>query len=187
MKAKGLLFIVMALCLASGVRAQFYDGPNDIYYYVVESKDGTPVSKPDKDVWVFNFDGRKACRLAIDGLKSAQTHLRENPDYYGAMVETKKYELEYKSSSNGVCYVSSYVSSLPLEAGGTRTFYDTNTYTFSQDRESLKVEVKRHGSGGYNNFGYPMPDYDGIINYVLKKVNKSYITNGFFGEGRQRK
>lgn len=36
MKTKRLLFLVMAICLASGVRAQFYDGPDDIYYYVEE-------------------------------------------------------------------------------------------------------------------------------------------------------
>lgn len=36
MKAKRLLFLVMAICLASGVKAQFYDSADDIYYYVEE-------------------------------------------------------------------------------------------------------------------------------------------------------
>lgn len=186
---KGLRFLLlgMAICLASGVKAQFYDSANDIYYYVEESRDGKSISKQNQNVYVFNFDGMKACRLAIDLVKTAQSHLRENSDYYGAMVETKKYDLEYKSSSYGVCYVSSDVSSIPFDAGGTRFFGDTFTYTFSQDRETLKIEDKRHGSGGYNNFGYPMPDYDGIISSVLRKVDKDYILNEFFGEGRQRK
>lgn len=180
MKAKGLLFIVMALCLTSGVRAQFYDGPNDIYYYVVETEDGTPVSKSDKNVWVFNFDGRKACQLAIDGLKSAQTHLRENPDYYGAMVENKKYDMEYTSSSYGICYVLKDVWEFTTDAWGTRTVYQTNTYTFSRDRTSLTVEDKRNATG-------PTGNSKGLHKYVLRKVDKNYILNGFFGEGRQRK
>lgn len=36
MKVKRLLFLVMAICLASGVKAQFYDEADDIYYYVEE-------------------------------------------------------------------------------------------------------------------------------------------------------
>lgn len=36
MKAKRLLFLVMAICLANGVKAQFYDSADDIYYYVEE-------------------------------------------------------------------------------------------------------------------------------------------------------
>ena len=38
MKAKRLLFLVMAICLASGVKAQFYDSADDIYYYLEYSK-----------------------------------------------------------------------------------------------------------------------------------------------------
>ena len=39
MKAKRLLFLVMAICLASGVKAQFYDGHSDIYFYITAKDD----------------------------------------------------------------------------------------------------------------------------------------------------
>lgn len=62
MKAKRLLLLVMAICLASGVKAQFYDEPDDIYYYV--SCDGNGQVDDDGYVLIFNFDGNKACELA---------------------------------------------------------------------------------------------------------------------------
>jgi len=180
MKVKKILFLVMAICLASGVRAQFYDSANDIYYYVVESKDGTSISKQYQDVYVFNFDGRRACQLANDRIKTAQSNLRENSDYYGAMVETKKYDMEYTSSSYGTCYVRKDFFSFDTEMFGTRNVYETLNFIFSSDRKTLKIHIDRHTTGVAGSV-------DTTTDYVLKRVDKDYILNGFFGEGRQRR
>lgn len=171
MKAKRLLFLVMAICLASEIKAQFYDGPDDIYYYVVESRDGRTVSKQDQDVYVFNFDGRKACQLAIESVKKAQEHLAENPDYFNAMIETKKYEMEYSSSYTGVCYVWNDVWTFYTPAWGNRTVNQTNTYIFSRDRESLTLEDKRKSYG-------PTGNGNSTTKYILRKVDKSYFKVG---------
>ena len=83
MKAIRLLFLIMAICLTSGVRAQFYDGPDDIYYYVAEYHEhdeykstsfsaGYYTGRTLRDryedenkakVLIFNFDGTKAASL----------------------------------------------------------------------------------------------------------------------------
>lgn len=68
MKAKRLSFLVMAMCLASGVKAQFYDSADDIYFYLLES-DGGSKSIYSSEVLVFNFDGRKACQLRGAGVE----------------------------------------------------------------------------------------------------------------------
>lgn len=171
MKAKRLLFLVMAICLASGVKAQFYDGPDDIYYYVVTSIDGRSVSTPDPDVYIFNFDGRKACQLAKEKVKTVQDNISQNPDHYNAMVETKKYEMEYTSSYSGVCYVWNDVWTFYTPAWGNRTVYQTNTYIFSRDRNSLTLEDKRKSSG-------PTGNGNDVTKYEMKKVDKSYFKVG---------
>ena len=59
------MLLGLAICLAGGVIAQFYDGPNDIYYYLLESENGKTVSKSNQRVYIFNFDGRKAAMLNL--------------------------------------------------------------------------------------------------------------------------
>ena len=91
MKAKRLFFLVMAICLASGVKAQFYDSADDIYYYV-EYKDGRILD--DGGVFVFNFDGQKAC-FWDESVSSLKNNLKRNPSYYEDKVETTDYCLKY--------------------------------------------------------------------------------------------
>lgn len=100
MKAKRLLFLVMAICLASGVKAQFYDSADDIYYYV-EYKDGNYVT--DGNVLIFNFDGKKACKLGDSIVRSLKDLMKTNPNYYDEKVETSEYDFVYKYLS-GVVY-----------------------------------------------------------------------------------
>ena len=61
MKGFRFLLLAMAICLASGVKAQFYDGPDDIYYYV--ACDDYMKPKENGYAIVLNFDGNKACDL----------------------------------------------------------------------------------------------------------------------------
>ena len=106
MKAKRLLLLVMAICLASGVNAQFYDGPDDIYYYVAaedfwNETNSAEVNKTGYWAYVFNFDGRKATHFggqySRDGIIS---YLQQNPNYFEEKVETADYSrIKYVSSS----------------------------------------------------------------------------------------
>lgn len=176
MKAKRLLFLVMAICFASGAKAQFYDSADDIYYYLLESKNGKTVSIKDQIVYIFNFDGRKAARLGTDSPQYVQERLQENPDYYAEKVETTKYDLEYSSSSYGTCYKQEYTSrTWDSFAGITWVHNYNNTYEFSSSRSTLTLNkiVKGHMANGT-----PYTDNDIL---VFKRVNKS-----FFKVGRSR-
>ena len=130
MKAKRLLFLVMAICLASGVKAQYYDSADDIYYYV-EYEDGEYKS----DVKVFNFDGRKACvwNSSVSSLKST---FKDSPSYYEDKVETTEYELRYRSSNT-------YMEG---EDDDKKSY---KKYTFSYDRNILTY-INHYGTPHYN-------------------------------------
>lgn len=127
MKVKRLLFLVMAICLASGVRAQFNDGPDDIYFYV-------RTDNPDyyaKDVEVFNFDGEKACRWGYGTIQQVKDRLKENPNYFEDAVETEEYKLKFVSSYPQTKYQATY------------SF--TTTFLFSSDRKYCTVEFVNSG------------------------------------------
>jgi hypothetical protein len=120
MKELRFLLLSMAICLASGVKAQFYDSADDIYYYVesyteVEEKtqvywNGMPTARWEKtgkvrkenanegseSVMIFNFDGMKAAELTgyLGGEKiyDVKKRMQENPSYYEDKVETTDYK-----------------------------------------------------------------------------------------------
>lgn len=160
MKAKRLFFLVMALCLASGVKAQFYDGPEDIYFYLEDSEDGNPIS--NKYVYVFNFDGRKASLLEWKSIADVKSHLRDNPDYYLEKVESSDYDLIYDTSLRGYTIKGS-----KYYAGDVVITSDI-TYQFSSDRNTLTTIFNRRTSRGGSSKS---------IN-VSKRVDKSYFKVG---------
>lgn len=165
MKAKRLLFLVMAICLASGVKAQFYDSADDIYYYVEQYHEydeykstsfnagyytgRTLRDKIDEDkagVMIFNFDGTKAVKWS-GKLPTVKKNIAQNASFYEDKVETTEYQLKYVSSSL------------------SETIYKDNedkcrTYIFSADRSTLKFVYRFSGES-----------HDHI--YVYKRVNKS--------------
>lgn len=171
---KGLRFLLLglAICLASGVKAQFYDSADDIYYYVECDKDGQV--KDNGQVYVFNFDGRKACywNSSVSGVKSS---LQSNPSYYEEKVETTEYVLKY----------GSYNTYRKNEGGDEyRDFY------FSSARSNLtvthhwqKTVIPQVNAGMYGTLpalGWAYKEWtDDKTNY--KKVEKS-----FFKIGRSR-
>lgn len=174
MKAKRLLFLVMAIYLASGVKAQFYDGPEDIYYYVCEYNEyeeyqltsmtsgyytGRTIRNKHEGnnakALIFNFDGTKAallCYFNATSVSEVKQALAKTPSYYEDKVETTEYKLKYEPSSSGVTY------KLP-------NYYE---FTFSSDRNTLK-EVWKDSDGHLKTWSY-------------KRVDKS-----FFRVGRSRK
>lgn len=176
---KGLRFLLlgMAICLASGVKAQFYDSADDIYYYVETSREtefedtyiGPPphfnvISRgkkkttniPEEDkamVKVFNFDGIKAVELTnIDyyDVTDIKRRLQESSSFFEDRVENLDYTLRYVSSYSGTTYED-------------KTHNLNITYTFSSDRNTL---VFKKGSSQW---------------IYLKRVEKS-----FFKVGRSR-
>lgn len=159
MKAKRLLFLVMAICLASGVKAQFYDSADDIYYYVEDVTKKTIVTRDngttytlaapnDPGAWIFNFDGRNACGFGYGGVSMVKGYLKENPNYFEEKIETEEYDVVFS------------------EATATEIIYKSgiSTFKFSKDRKTLVI--KSHYSWGE------------IWTSYYNKVDKSYFKVG---------
>lgn len=161
MKAKRLLFLVMAICLTSGVKAQFYDGPDDIYYYLEESQNGQTIS--NKYVMVFNFDGKRAGLLMHESLNDVKNHLRQDPDYYLEKEESCNYGYEYIPSSSDVCYSGKSTVDIP----GGITWYTTTTLRFSSDRSTLTLKTEIKAPAGKSS-----------KTTILRRVDKSYFKVG---------
>lgn len=170
MKLKKVLFLAMAICLASGVKAQFYDDADDIYYYV-KYEDG----EYKNDVMVFNFDGRKACvwNSSVSSLKSI---FKDSPSYYEEKVETTEYELRYRSSN------------IYME-GEDNDKKPHKKYTFSSDRNTLTY-INHYGTthfvpghfvpGPFGPIGTPgewVTDWHNDKT-IYKRVDKSYFKVG---------
>ena len=172
MKAKRLLFLVIAICLASGVRAQFYDGPDDIYFYVTY-KNG----EIDKTGWafVFNFDGKRACCWP-GSIGYIQEKLKNNPNYFEEGIETKEYKLKYISNNTyeGNLYGAIYDPSK----------YNYDRFIFSYDRQKLTYITHRKRPV-MNNFGMPT-GFDKWVDeeYELKRVSRDVLKPNI---GRSRK
>ena len=163
MKVNRLLFFLMAICLSSVVKAQFYDSADDIYYYVYYDKGDF---KPNVQVTggactIFNFDGNKGCLLASVRKSWVVDQLNKNPNYFEDAVETKEYTLKFVSSTS---YKTVYQSLSPY--GGS----DTYTYIFSRDRNSLTIIYESSFMGSKSH-----------VETTYKKVDKS-----FFKVGRSR-
>ena len=178
MKAKRLLFLVIAICLASGVKAQFYDSADDIYYYV-EYKDGRFVD--NGNVFIFNFDGRKACLLGESVVNFVKNKFKEDADYFDRRVETSEYSLEYTHSSYYTVYQGEKSnSSYSPTVGSTTVTNSTFRYEFSTDRETMYDK-----SYVVNTYYYPFEPYKKTYkteqNKTYKRVDKS-----FFKVGRSR-
>lgn len=172
MKAKRLLFLVMAICLASGVRAQFYDSADEIYYYVECDKNDQ--IKENGQVYIFNFDGRKACCWS-SSVSSIKSSLQNNPSCYEEKVETTEYDLKYTSGNT-----------YRKDNGGG----EYRDYNFSYSRSSLTIhrhyqetvvpEQWAFGIGMVKLYGMAHKEWmDKTTTY--KKVEKS-----FFKIGRSR-
>ena len=176
MKGIRFLLLVMAICLASGVKAQFYDDADDIYYYV-EYKDGAFVNNEgvygkEGRVLVFNFDGKKAATLVAyakyggEVRGSVKDYIKNNPAYYEERVENEEYDLNYISNNT---YKYKY------RLGNGEEEYIT--YGFSYDREILNFHSHYWKSPNY--FGDSCGWVD--LHKTYKKVDKS-----FFKVGRSR-
>ena len=176
MKARRLLFLVMAICLASGVKAQFYDSADEICYFVeykelYEETDafgnGTGIIKSREPEFpralVFNFDGKKAAELnhyCAVPISSVKDRLETNPNYYEEEVERSDYDWIYvSSSSEGVIY----------QGPCTTSSRSTVTHIFSHDRKTLIKKLTCNLFSSTTSW------------YYFKRVDK-----GYFKKGRSR-
>ena len=83
MKAIRLLFLVMALCLASGVKAQFYSSESVYCYQYVKTINDGISSKLNRTMFYFvNFQNEMMGYTTASSLKYVRQKLLENPDYY---------------------------------------------------------------------------------------------------------
>ena len=103
MKAKRLFFLVMAICLASGVRAQFYD--DDVYFY---ARAGESISDKKTVLIIVHFNGHHMFKFG-NSVERIQNNLRKSPTYYDEYMKSQshdryKYSSEY-SNSQKVTYV----------------------------------------------------------------------------------
>lgn len=170
MKAKLLLFLAMAICLASGVKAQFYDSADDICFYVlsyhecdnryyrmgswwkVEIRGNIRREIPEEnkaEVYVFNFDGMKAAMLSSSTVAGVKNTLLLSPSFYEDAVETTDYKMKYeKTTSHGVLY------NVPNYNG---------SWLFTNDRNTLIRDLSKN---------------DRKDEYIYKRVDKSYFKVG---------
>ena len=162
----------MAICLTSGVKAQFYDGPDDIYYYVSCDKDGQV--KENGSVYIFNFDGRKACYWS-SSVSSVKRSLQSNPSYYEEKVETTEYILKYDSyntyrkNDRGDEYRDFYFSS------SRNNLTETHHY-----QETIVPEQWVFGVGIIKQYGYAYKQW------TDKKTEYKKVEKSFFKIGRSR-
>ena len=146
MKAKRLLFLVMAICLASGVKAQFYDGPDDIYYYVRVNNNGEFELDYATSCFIFNFDGKRACLLNYwrDDITYSPRKVKEimsqNPNYLLDRVETGIYDVSY-ISENTYKKEGKWESNNIL---GYRHGTFSWTFNFSSDRNQMYLTYVDH-------------------------------------------
>ena len=173
---KRILIVFIAMCLTSIVNAQFYDGADDIYYYVEEG------DNPNL-CFIFNFDGRKACVLNqytetttyygmygpevgtgtnYYNFSTVKRMIKNNPNVFDDKVETLDYEMYYDSSSSSTYEV--YMFRRTINRNG---FVDK--FAFTKDRKRLNV------TQGYKNNGYINRNAT-TKTYVL--VDKSYFRSG---------
>lgn len=120
MKAKRFLFLVMAICLASGVKAQFYDSADDIYFYYSKNP------QYRHDVLVLNFDGKSACWWYAS-VSEVKKNLKENPRYYEDATETEDYSF--------VKFISSSSTKITYQLYSSTSNH--SIWEFSPDRKTL--------------------------------------------------
>lgn len=183
---KGLRFLLLGLtmCLASGVKAQFYDSADDIYYYL-EWKDGVFVENKygEIDARIFNFDGEKAALLNLKGSgpwcyssKQIKDMLKTNSSYFDDLIESIEYDFKFQESSTSrTTYVSpSYYLYENDITGRNYKFEYQYSYEFSKDREFIFVNCISKDVLNSNSTAKTW-------NETYKRVDKS-----FFRVGRSR-
>lgn len=164
MKAKRLLFLVMAICLASGVKAQFYDSADDVCFYILDNDNGYYKShghSHGSEVLVLNFDGKGGCWWYEEYISDVKKRLSQNSNYYVEDAETRDY--------SHVKYISSTSTEVTYEwAPGSKNHM---IWKFTKDRNFLTE---------YHYSSFDLSNLTGVVQY--KRVDKS-----FFKLGRSRK
>ena len=173
MKAKRLLFLVMVICLASGVKAQF--DSDEVYYYVPTET----IITEDTEVYVMFFSGNRA---AVQSNKCAII-LNESTSYWKSKLQSYKpswcytYDsslstnstLIYKLEVNEPRYNGSSWSSTP---GGYRYLSISKDKSYAE--KWLEKPGKKYKS---DDIHYKLVSRDNIV----PRQSTQYSTNGYSG------
>lgn len=175
MKELRFLLFGMAICLVSGVKAQFYDGPDDIYYYVRCDKYGQ--IEENGEAVILNFDGKTACVLAINedewqlyppNVNTIKEKLSKNINYLQNRIETGIYDTQYVS---GNTYKRTGKYNYDEELLGYRYGSFEWTLNFSSDRKTLNMKIWSNNQGG--------------VSFNQERTYKQ-VDRSFFKVGRSR-
>lgn len=131
MKAKNLFFLAIAICIASGVKAQFYD--DEVYYFL---QAGKSLSDRSATIAIVYFKGKNiACEnLAGNNLEKIQKNLKKSSTYYEDHLKEKGRRYTYNSensTSQKITYIipQHQINSIYLGC----TSYGNEYWTFDKD------------------------------------------------------
>lgn len=166
MKQLRVLMFALAICFASGVKAQFFDSADEIYYYEefyvyyektkaiyylgMASATFEKTGKIEKKMYhetgyvprisVWNFDGRKAAMLGLDSKSEVKENMKKSSSYYEDLVETKDYDWKYTSDSSYLREKKSENTWMISYLPGYGTIYERGKgeiVIFSSDRNKM--------------------------------------------------
>jgi len=159
-----LVALLFVFCVKVG-SAQFYDGADDIYFYV-------NVKEP---VWciVLNFDGDKATCFSsgMEGYQFSRNKVSEilnsNQRYYEDRTQDALYKMNYTNLFDGVAYMWSV-----RRDGLYGSWYDSYVMEFSDDRGTLFYKCYPQNTSPTRNTKPSKTE-------TYKKVSKSeFLTRG---------
>lgn len=176
MKELRFLLLGFAICLASGVKAQFYDGPDDIYYYVECNEQGEPYSEGYSIV--LNFDGLTAANLCskrysgeeAEKVYDTRQNIQNNTSFYEDRVETTQYSIKYESSSPMVTYkVREY-------------YHDATMYT------PVRIEIRKFQFSTGRDKLYYISEWRNSERKIVDTGKRTFkrVDKSFFKVGRSR-
>ena len=175
---KGLRFLLLgiSMCLTSGVKAQFYDSADDIYYYLKCDKNGQIDEGDLGRALIFNFDGKNACVLCLREdeyqlyppyLDYVQNIISQNPNYLLDRISNGVYDTKHVSGNTYIRKGKYNYNDEDLEPSYRYGSFEW-TLKFSNDRKTLDLTIWYNNQGGYS----------WTESSTYKQVDKSFLKVG---------
>lgn len=175
MQVKRFLLLFMAICLASGVKAQIYN--SDVLFYVSESAN---LKNPQSRVEIRKFENGKLYSLSTSNdeanLRTVCNNLSTNSNYYE--------NLAHKWERRGLPYWSDYHYSYNSEL----TNQKWNVYSKIVEANMPLWPAHTNFEAFYKDYSkfltWYEPDYDNMGQRVYKRIMKSELRNITFTGAR---
>jgi len=167
MNAKRLFFLVMAICLANGVKAQLYG--NDVYYYIPAGQ-----SLTDKtEICIVYFSGKRIACSTVSCSKILQ-EIEKNPRYWKEellrVLDNPNNGCEFDSSlttSKRIVYKNDAYSYNPFNNTKSNIRYYYRAFT--KDKTSMIQWMERNSSSDIEEKTYyKMVDVKDLIPQTVK-------------------